>query len=132
MTRLNNTLTKPVDKQEQALRDVLSANIKKYRHRRALSQFNLAAKIDISTNFLADIEAGNTWVSSLTLVKLAKAFEIEAYELLIPEKTGDSEGNKAEDARMKALMDRFSADLTVVLKDSVEKAVSHVRDEYSK
>lgn len=132
MTRLNNTLTKPVDKQEQALRDVLSANIKKYRHRRALSQFNLAAKIDISTNFLADIEAGNTWVSSLTLVKLAKAFEIEAYELLIPEKTGDSEGNKAEDARMKALMDRFSADLTVVLKDSVEKVVSHVRDEYSK
>jgi ribosome-binding protein aMBF1 (putative translation factor) len=132
MTRLNNTLAKPVDTQEQALRDVLSANIKKYRHRRALSQFNLAAKIDISTNFLADIEAGNTWVSSLTLVKLAKAFEIEAYELLVPEKPSDSLENKGEDARMKALMDRFSADLTVVLKDSVEKAVSHVKDEYSK
>jgi ribosome-binding protein aMBF1 (putative translation factor) len=132
MTRLNDTLAKPVDKQEQALRDVLSANIKKYRHRRALSQFNLAAKIDISTNFLADIEAGNTWVSSLTLVKLAKAFEIEAYELLIPEKSGGSGESKGEDVRMKALMDRFSADLTAVLKDSVEKAVSHVKDEYSK
>jgi ribosome-binding protein aMBF1 (putative translation factor) len=132
MTKLNNTLAKPTDKQEQALRDVLSANIKKYRHRRALSQFNLAAKIDISTNFLADIEAGNTWVSSLTLVKLAKAFEIEAYELLIPEKPIDSGESKGEDARMKALMDRFSADLTVVLKDSVEKAVSHVKNEYSK
>jgi ribosome-binding protein aMBF1 (putative translation factor) len=132
MTRLHNTLAKPTDKQEQALRNVLSANIKKYRHRRALSQFNLAAKIDISTNFLADIEAGNTWVSALTLVKLAKAFEIEAYELLVPEKPGDSQENKGEDARMKALMDRFSADLTAVLKDSVEKAVGHVKDEYSK
>jgi transcriptional regulator with XRE-family HTH domain len=45
----------------------------------------LAAKTDISTNFMADIEAGNTWVSAQTLVKLAQALEIEVFELLKPQ-----------------------------------------------
>ena len=132
MTRLKSTLAKPVDEEEQALRDLLSANIKKYRHRRNLSQFSLAAKTDLSTNFLADIEAGNTGVSSLTLIKLAKAFDIEVYELLKPEKSGDSGDTEGEAPQLKAMISRFSADLTVVLKDSVEKAVDHVRREYEK
>jgi ribosome-binding protein aMBF1 (putative translation factor) len=51
-------LAKPVNTEEQALRDILSKNVKKYRNRRAWSQFSLAAKIDMSTNFLADLEAG--------------------------------------------------------------------------
>jgi len=131
MIKLESTLAKLVDKEEQALRDLLSANIKKYRRRRNLSQFALAAKADLSTNFLTDIEAGNTWVSSLTLIKLAKALETEVYELLKPEETGDR-GDEGEESSAKALIDRFSMDLTAALKDSVEKAVAHVRKEYGK
>jgi ribosome-binding protein aMBF1 (putative translation factor) len=88
MNRLKPTLARRIDNEEQALRDILSKNVRKYRNRRAWSQFTLAAKIDMSTNFLADLEAGNTWVSALTLIKLSKAFEIEVFELLKP----DSEG----------------------------------------
>jgi len=132
MTKLKITLAKQVDKEEQALRDVLSANIKKYRQRRNLSQFALAAKIDISTNFLADIEAGNTWVSAQTLVKLAKAFNIAEYELLKPENVDNNEENQGEESQIKNLITRFSQDLTEVLKDSTEKAVEHVRKEYLK
>jgi len=132
MTKLKSTLAKLVDKEEQALRNLLSANIKKYRHRRNMSQFSLAAKADLSTNFLADIEAGSTWVSSLTLIKLAKTLEIEVYELLKPEAADVPEGSEGEEGRMKAMMGRFSMDLTAVLKDSVEKAVEHVRKEYVK
>jgi len=132
MTKLKSTLAKLADKEEQALRNLLSANIKKYRHRRNLSQFSLAAKADLSTNFLADIEAGSTWVSSLTLIKLAKTLEIEVYELLKPEAADVPEGSEGEEGRMKAMMGRFSMDLTAVLKDSVEKAVEHVRKEYVK
>jgi transcriptional regulator with XRE-family HTH domain len=132
MPRLIPTLAKPVNEEEQALRGLLSANVKKYRRRRTWSQFTLAAKIDMSTNFLADLEAGNTWVSALTLSKLAKAFGIEAYELLKPEKTEGFEEIQKEKDRVTSLMDQFSADLTVVLKDSIEKTVKHVRKEYSK
>jgi transcriptional regulator with XRE-family HTH domain len=90
----------------------------------------LAAKIDISTNFLADIEAGNTWVSSQTLVKLVKAFEIEVYELLKPEKSDNSGDNQGEDGQMNALIDRFSRDLTVVLRFFNGIFVEHVKKEY--
>jgi transcriptional regulator with XRE-family HTH domain len=130
MSKLKNTLAKLTDTEEQALRNLLSANIKKYRHRRNWSQFSLAARIDISTNFLADIEAGNTWVSSQTLVRLAKAFEIEVYELLKPEKPDDSGKDQEEDNRIKALLNRFSRDLAVVLQDSVEKAIEHTKKQY--
>jgi len=130
MIKLKSTLAKLVDKEEQALRDLLSANIKKYRRRRNLSQFALAAKADLSTNFLTDIEAGNTWVSSLTLIKLAKALEIEVYELLKPE-TG-AQGMEGEETRAEALVNRFSLDLTAALKDSVEKTVERVRREYER
>jgi transcriptional regulator with XRE-family HTH domain len=123
-------LAKKVDKEEQALRDLLGGNVKKYRNRRAWSQFTLAAKINMSTNFLADLEAGNTWVSALTLLKLAKVFEIEVYELLKPDSEAsipiDKEGNTGSGI----LLDRFAKDLSVVLKDSLEKAVEYVRKQY--
>jgi transcriptional regulator with XRE-family HTH domain len=131
MRKLGTRVGRQISKEEQDLRDVLSANIKKYRARKAWSQFALAEKIDISTNFLADIEAGNTWVSSLTLVKLAKAFDIEAHELFKPAES-DSAERPSERDDSKTLMDRFSKDLMLVLLDSVEKAVEHVRGEYLK
>jgi transcriptional regulator with XRE-family HTH domain len=128
---MNRPKGRPIDAEEQALRDLLAANIKKFRRRRKWSQFVLAERIDISTNFLADMEAGNTWVSSQTLVKLAKAFEVEVYELLKPQKERDLWDEPEETDPVKILMDRFSRDLTVVLKDSVEKAVEHVRKEFT-
>jgi transcriptional regulator with XRE-family HTH domain len=77
--------------EEAELRRVLSANIKHHRSLRGWSQVKLAEKIDISTNFLADIETGKSWVSSLTLVKLANIFEIDVYELFRPEKITNDE-----------------------------------------
>jgi transcriptional regulator with XRE-family HTH domain len=130
MPRLKNILAKPADTDEQALKDILKTNIRKYRHRRNWSQFALAAKIDISTNFLADIEAGNTWVSAQTLIKLAKAFEIDAYELLKPEKASGTTAQPQEMDSRKALMNRFSQDLAVVLQESVGQALDHVKKQY--
>ena len=114
-----------MEAEEQALKNILKENIKKFRQRRNLSQFALASKVDISTNFLADIEAGNTWVSALTLIKLAKAFEIEAYELLKPENKDTIPTDQA-----KKMMASFSKDLTEVLKNSVDKSVDHLKKQY--
>jgi transcriptional regulator with XRE-family HTH domain len=81
--------------EEAELRRILSSNIKHYRGLRGWSQVKLAEKIDISTNFLADIETGKSWVSSLTLVKLANCFEIEVYELFRPENAPNDEIKEA-------------------------------------
>ena len=81
--------------EESKLRQVLSANIKHYRGLRGWSQVVLAEKVGISTNFLADIETGKSWISSLTLSKLANIFEIDPYELLKPEKAPKDETKEA-------------------------------------
>jgi len=126
MGKVESILAKKVTAEEQALKDILSSNLKKYRNRRNWSQFTLAAKIDISTNFMADIEAGNTWVSAQTLVKLAQALEIEVFELLKPQ----NEDTDPKIKKDKALLGQFSQDLTVVLQESIEKALNHVKKQY--
>ena len=99
--------------EEHDLRGILSANIKRYRGLRGWSQVVLAEKIDISTNFLADIETGKSWVSSLTLVKLANVLEIEVYELFRPGETASDE--------TKELMTRFVKDISVSFNQSLGK-----------
>jgi len=130
MTTLKYKLAKKIESEEKALKDILKANIRKYRKRRNLSQFALASEIDISTNFLADIEAGNTWVSAQTLVKLAKAFDIEAYELIKPEKKPASSAEQKKTDHSKEIIDQFAKDLTVVLKKSIEKSVDNLKKQY--
>ena len=66
---------------EQELRGILANNIKRCRQKNDLSQLALAEKVDISTNFLSDIERCKAWVSPTTLVKLAYVLNIEPYEL---------------------------------------------------
>jgi transcriptional regulator with XRE-family HTH domain len=66
---------------EQELRGILSSNIKRCRIQNNLSQIALAERIDISTNFLSDIERCKAWISPLTLVKLASTLDIEPYQL---------------------------------------------------
>ena len=70
---------------EKDLRAILSQNIRRFRSYRKLSQADFAEKIDISIPFLSDIENGKKWVSPTTLLKMAEALNIEAYELLRPE-----------------------------------------------
>ena len=130
MGKLKRILAKQVIPEEQSLKDTLSRNIKKFRHRRNWSQFALAAKINISTNFLADIEAGNTWVSAQTLVKLAQAFEIEVFELLKPQKDDIDPQVQQETYNNKTILGQFSHDLAIVLHESMEKAVDHVKKQY--
>jgi transcriptional regulator with XRE-family HTH domain len=67
--------------EEQELRGILSNNIKRCRYKNNLSQQALAEKVDISTNFLSDIERCKAWVSPNTLVKLAFVLNIEPFEL---------------------------------------------------
>jgi len=130
MDKLKVIMAKQVTREEKELKDILRFNIKKYRKRRNWSQFTLATQINISTNFLADIEAGNTWVSAQTLVKLAQAFEIEAFELLKPENYDVDFEKQREFSPDKVILSKFSNDLTIVLQESMEKALEHIKKQY--
>jgi transcriptional regulator with XRE-family HTH domain len=69
---------------EKELRDTVRANIKRFRDYRKWTQAELAEKLDISINFLSDIENGKKWISPATMVKFATVLNIEPYELFKP------------------------------------------------
>jgi transcriptional regulator with XRE-family HTH domain len=69
---------------ERELLKIFSSNIKLYRTRFRWSQAELAEKINISINFLSDMENGKKWASPITMVKFANIFKVKAYELLKP------------------------------------------------
>jgi transcriptional regulator with XRE-family HTH domain len=114
--------------EENELRAVLAENIKKYRNKRGWNQLLLAEKIGISPNYLSAVETRKGWVSPLTLVKLAKALEIEVSELFMPILPANTGQNELETEKMR----RFAKDLTLaldasttevngILKNTVEK-----------
>jgi transcriptional regulator with XRE-family HTH domain len=100
---------------EQELRGLLSANIKRYRNRREWSQAKLAEKLEISTNFLSEIETGKGWVSPLTLVKLANTLDIEVYELFKAEEPVNKD--------VKEIMSQFVKDISIALSQSMTKSI---------
>jgi transcriptional regulator with XRE-family HTH domain len=69
---------------ENQLRDIVKTNIKRYRNYRKWTQAEFAEKLDISINFLSDIENGKRWISPASMVKFASVLNIEPFELFKP------------------------------------------------
>jgi len=114
--------------EEKELRLVLSDNIKKYRNRRGWSQLLLSEKIGISANYLSAVETGKGWVTPLTLVKLAKALDIEVFELFMPVIPAVSTQNEYEFEKIS----RFARDLTFVLEASTSEASDIIKNSVAK
>jgi len=110
--------------EEKELRLVLAENIKKFRNRRGWNQLFLAEKIGISANYLSAVETAKGWVTPLTLVKLAKALDIEVFELFMPVIPAVSVQNGSEFEKMR----RFAKDLTLVLDASASEAVNSIKN----
>ena len=113
---------------EKELRAVLAKNIKKYRKRRGWNQLYLAEIIGISANYLSAVETGKGWVTPLTLVKLAKALDLEVFELFMPVIPKNSAQNEGESEKMR----RFAKDLTLVLEASIAEASKVIKKNVGK
>ena len=69
----------------EALKSLLSRNIKLFRVDSGLSQAELAEKAGISAPYLGAVERGDKWPSPATLAEIAFSLGIEPYDLLKPE-----------------------------------------------
>jgi transcriptional regulator with XRE-family HTH domain len=101
------------------LRNILSNNIKLYRRNHGWSQADLAEKADISITFLSSIERCVKWPYPDTLVRIAKALKIEEFELF--------RRNNAIIDDTSVLIDRLVTDISVSVKDSIEKTYRRYR-----
>jgi transcriptional regulator with XRE-family HTH domain len=105
---------------ESDLRTILGTNIKRYRNIKGFSQAKLAEMLDISPNFISEIETGKRWLSSDTLVNFAEALEIEVHEFLKPQQA------PADD------ISRFIQNYTEKAKTAASEAVIHCLDDLRK
>jgi len=101
------------------LRNILSNNIKQYRRNHGWSQADLAEKADISITFLSSIERCVKWPYPDTLVKIAKALKIDEFELF--------RRNNAIIDDTSVLIDRLVTDISVSVRDSIEKTYRRYR-----
>jgi transcriptional regulator with XRE-family HTH domain len=74
---------------EQGLKDTLGKNIKNFRLQRGFSQADLAEKAGVSVTFVSNIERGNNYPLAGTTCNLAKALNVEVWELFKGEITPD-------------------------------------------
>jgi transcriptional regulator with XRE-family HTH domain len=100
------------------VRATLAGNIKAFRGRRNWSQADLAEKSGLSIVYLSDIERGNKWPYLDTLVKIAEAFKVEAYELLKP---GDAPPPSAA-----KILAKYNEEVAAIIEKSFEIAKKHV------
>jgi transcriptional regulator with XRE-family HTH domain len=72
------------------IKQILAANLRENRRKKGLTQEKLAEMADMSLHYLATLELGNNFPSGEMVEKLAKALDIQPFELFYP--TATTEG----------------------------------------
>ena len=108
---------------EAKLRNILSQNIRRFRKSKGFSQERLAEKMEISTNYLSDIERGKSWGSPYSLVKLANALEIEVFELFRPQEAVPADVLNT----VNKCLEDFSSSLRVSFEKSIRDSMRKIQ-----
>ena len=107
---------------ESDLRAILGSNIKKHRTIKGYSQAKLAEILDLSPNFISEIETGKRWLSSDTLVNLAEALNVETYEFLLPQQVTTND--------ITAFIQTYTEKAAKVASDAVTSSLDTLRKQY--
>jgi len=99
-----------------SLRDILASNLKESRKKHGISQAKLAEKANITTQYIAMIEVSRKFPTPEMLDRIARALEIETYELFIVKPS-------PEDA-MERLHDTLAGNIERIIGEAVEKAIA--------
>ena len=102
------------DNHELYIRKIFANNLKKLRGDRHMSQMELAAAANLSSNFINEMENEKKWPSIETLAKLMKALSVEPVHFFTPDivmKINDADILKRE----------LSALITTVINERIER-----------
>ncbi|MCL2043234.1 MAG: helix-turn-helix transcriptional regulator [Treponema sp.] len=102
------------------LRKALSLNIKKQRKMLGLTQEKLAEAANLSHQTINDIEGCRMWVSDKTIIKLADVFQIETYQLLLPNTLQKSVSSEQKEHN--ETLDQLECNIIRMIKKQFEEA----------
>ena len=75
----------------EKIRQILAQNIKKRRKKLGLSQEKLAESADLSVQAINTIEGCRMWISDKSITRIAKALDLEIFQLFVPYHTNKRE-----------------------------------------
>ena len=101
-----------INNRGEALKSLVSRNIKLFRVHSGFSQAELAEKAGISVPYLGAVERGDKWPSSATLAEIAYSLGLEPHDLLKPENTSSREVRK--------VVDKLTRDISLLVSQSVK------------
>jgi transcriptional regulator with XRE-family HTH domain len=107
---------------ESDLRAIFGENLKKYRTFKGLSQAKLAEILDISPNFISEIETGKRWASSDTLVNFAEVLGVEVYEFLKPPQGPEEE--------LSDFIQSYTQKAATAVSEAVVRSLTELRKQY--
>ena len=68
----------------EALKKNIGQAIRFYRRKKGISQYKLAELTELSPSYISEIETGKKTPSLETLLEIAKALDVDLWDLLIP------------------------------------------------
>lgn len=89
----------------------------------------LAERADLSVGYICDLEAGRRWGTLETFTKLANAFGVSPFELLIPD-TSANEQTYTESAALSKAMKRHVAKIEKALRKNVSTTITETLYEF--
>ena len=110
----------------EQLRSILSENIKNRRKQLNISQSKLAEMINMSANYITDIENQRTWVSDTTIVKIASALGVEFFELLKPHPNNDFVSDSVVKENAGIVLRKKREELKKALDYTIENAIIEI------
>ena len=111
---------------EEELREILSANIKKYR-KGIFTQETLAEKIGVSSQNINDVEGKRRFPRIDSLVKIADALNVEVYQLFVPEQR--KEITIEETPEIDLIRRQINATLICNMRKAVNRCLDKLEDD---
>jgi transcriptional regulator with XRE-family HTH domain len=107
------------------IKEILAANLKENRRKKGLTQEKLAELADMSLHYLATLELGNNFPSGEMLEKLAKALDIQAFQLFYPSSTPEGALLHLEQSIVANIEKVVSATVKQTVKEAFEENIKY-------
>ena len=121
---MNNQYIIGMKEKPEKIRQILAQNIKKQREKLGLTQEKLAEIANLSVQTINTIEGCRMWISDKSITQLAKALQVEIFQLFLPHYIN----NKRLDSKNHAALLEFLQKI----KQNMVKMDSQIDTEFNK
>jgi len=113
----------------EKIRVIFAQNIKKRRENLGLTQENLAEMADLSVQTINTIESCRMWISDKSITRLAKALDIEIFQLFMPNQINFKEMEPEQISilltfwqKTKLILEKMNSQIDIEFKDVLKQS----------